>query len=162
MSAKDISLKVSDYVHQVIADYVGADVVDFVDTRPYHPFGKDHDYSKEPIIAVDKVFATEKILSDFEVLERSYISQAGAERLNNWLAIVDHYGFDAPYDHDFLREFFPFADKALLQIYRDEEAYQGEYVSSPALPRLFHGKRYPRMEFVDTFLTFLENHGYHI
>lgn len=157
----DVVLVMSDFVSRELDTMAQIELKNYVDLRAYQPFGKDHDYSKEEPIKVENIFATRRFFAD--VMDAGFCSDMGPEcaRYNNWLAILDHYGFDAPYSSDFLDMFVPFIHVAVLQIYRDENAPIDERVSS-ALPRLFHGKQYKRAEFIDAFCCFFEQRGFEL
>lgn len=132
-----------------------ADMTSFVDLRTHQPFGRDHDYSTEPVIVVDRMFLScsffNVINADDNVFQANYI--------NNWLAIVDHYGFDRKYDNYFLFVFQEYLNTTLLHIYRDE-GHPMDNTLSGALPRLFHGKQYRRSEFIDAWCDFWESNGW--
>lgn len=120
-----------------------------VDSRAFHPFGPDFDYSKEPEIVVDRLFATPWFL------EHDDQDNEGAVRINDWLAIFNHYGFEANYAEPFLRIFGDRVSSALLQVYREDNT-----IHSTKTSRLFHGKQYTRGDFIEEYLDFWDRRGY--
>lgn len=157
MNKTGIVLNVSAEVNELLCleSYSQSNPV-MIDARSYFPFGEDYDYSKEAEINVTRLFATQKFFKDCtdDPYEAIY--------LNNWLAILDHYGFERQYASVFLWQFEDYLNSSLLRIYHEEQ-FDGNYRDQGTpVPRLFHGTTYKRTEFIDAFCCFFEKHGYEI
>lgn len=125
---------------------------DVVDARASLPFGRHFDYSKEPTIEVKRVFISDKMLKSFEdPFEPMF--------LNNLLAVLDHYGFDADYDPKFMESFVRFYSTLPINAYRVDPVAPSN-TSEGKLTRLFNGERYQRAEFIHAFCGFFEKHGF--
>lgn len=149
----DVVLEVSKDITDTLNAISLGQMENMTDVRLYQPFGPKWDYSKEKPILVTRQFAYDNFF------ETALDDEMNLARLNNWLAIVDHYGFHHDYDWDFMNSFFPLVPKALLKIFTDDD--NTIFVGNRTIvPRLINGETYTRAEFVDKFLIFFEDRGF--
>ncbi|BAQ02690.1 hypothetical protein AVU38_gp162 [Ralstonia phage RSL2] len=73
-------------------------------------------------------------------------------QVNAYLAVLSHFGFDAPYNRDYIRRLEPMIAEIMLQAYRKDP-------ESRISARDFHGVTYIRGEFFRQFDDFLVKYG---
>ena len=138
------------------------------DLRWAPTFLKEHEFNnskgKFPVIEVTGIWMNEqlrdRLANEFKTNQEevSGFFQNGTvddfiSSINTALCLLDHYGFEADYDPEFLSMFTPVMGHLFLHGYKVEGT--GETIAD----RRFHGVTYPREEFKQKLNELFEKHN---
>ncbi|BDD79461.1 hypothetical protein [Burkholderia phage FLC8] len=127
---------------------------EMVDLR-FNPFAESNEDRKSfelATVTVDKWLMSSRFIGQAENGDFRYDRFNDSIEVNAYLAVLSHFGFDAPYTRDFARRVECMIAEVMLQAYRVESELR-------IANREFHGEVMTRSEFYTKFDDFLVKYG---
>jgi hypothetical protein len=162
----------------VVRTIISGDVINFhplgaglrslesIELRPF-PMAKGRDYISIPKefvkIEVDRWFGSRKLFDGIKnywyssnevTMDNRDLANAEVQRINQWLAIVDHFGFDAAFDRCFVERIIPYA----RLVY--DFGYVASYEDETDKTRIFNKVFYDPYTFKMKFRNFAHTYGF--